>query len=153
MSQMDLFDTWGYAGFETRIMLVRDKAKPKVKLSSSEDVVVFVAGRLRDADREILVTISLDARNTVVGVEESAIGSGTQAVVSSKEVFKAAILHNAQGIIVVHNHPSGDVSASTDDTRTAKMLKDAGELLGIRLLDFIIVGDEAHLSFADEAML
>lgn len=153
MSQIDLFTDGAYIGFETRIMLVRDRARTKVKLSSSEDVVRFVAGRLRNADREILLTISLDGRNTVCGVEETAVGSGTKAIVSPKELFKAAILHNAQGVIVVHNHPSGDVSASSEDHQVKKMLKGAGELLGIKLIDFIIVGDESHCSFADEGML
>jgi len=134
-------------------MLVRDKAKPKVRLSCSGDAVEFVAGRLRNADREILLTISLDARNTVVGVEETSIGTTNGALVSGKEVFKSAMLHNAHGIIVVHNHPSTDISPSSQDVETGKKLKEAGELLGIRLLDFIIIGDERHCSFADEGML
>lgn len=153
MIQMNLFSNAAYVGYETKIMLVRDRGKPKVRLSSSSDVAQFVGGRLRNADREILLTISLDARNTVVGVEESAIGSSTQAVVCPREVFKAAILHNAQGIIVVHNHPSGDVSASSEDHQVKKLLREAGQVLGIRLLDFVIVGDERHLSFADEGIL
>ena len=153
MSEMNLFVSGAYAGYETRIMLVRDKPEAKVKVSCAEDVVEFVAGRLRNADREILLTISLDARNVVAGVEETSIGTGTQALVSSKEIYKAAILHNAQGIIVVHSHPSGNPSPSSDDTHAARILKEAGELLGIRLLDFIIIGDEEHCSFMDEGML
>ena len=150
---MGLFSGGAYSGYETRIMLVRDKPEAKVKVSCAEDVVGFVAGRLRNADREILLTISLDARNVVVGVEETSIGTGTQALVSSKETYKAAILHNAQGIIVVHSHPSGNSSPSSDDTHAARTLKEAGELLGIRLLDFIIIGDEEYCSFMDEGML
>ena len=89
MSQMNLFATGAYAGYETRIMLVRDKAKPKVRLFCTDEVVAFVAGRLRNADREILLTISLDARNTVVGVEETSIGTTNGALVSAKEVLCA----------------------------------------------------------------
>ena len=122
-------------------------------LRSSQDVVQFVSGRLRNADREIFLTISLDGRNTAVGVEETAIGNGTQAVVSAKEVFKGALLHNAQGIILCHNHPSGDPSASPEDLQIAKTLKEAAKLLGIRLLDFVIIGDERHCSFADDGVL
>ena len=153
MSQMNLFVNAAYVGYETKIMLVRDRSRPKVRLTSSSDVAQFVGGRLRNADREIFLTISLDAKNTVIGVEETSVGSGTYALVSAKEVFKAAILHNAQGILAVHNHPSGDVSASSDDHLTSKKLKEAGELLGIKVLDFIIVGDEGHLSFADDGTL
>lgn len=153
MPQMDLFAAGTYGGYETKIMLIRDRPGEKVRLSCAEEVVRFVGGRLRYTDREILLTISLDARNTVVGVEETAIGSATQAIVSPREVFKAAMLHNAQGIIVVHGHPSGDPSPSAEDGQTGTMLRKAGQLLGIRLLDFVIVGDEGHCSFMDEGML
>ena len=153
MSEMNLFASGAYCGYETRIMLVRDRPESKVKVSCAEDVATFVESRLRNADREIVLTISLDARNIVVGVEESSIGTGTQALVSPKELFKSAILHNAQGIIVVHSHPSGDSSPSQEDGQSGKALRQAGELLGIRLLDFIIIGDEEHCSFMDEGML
>ena len=148
-----MFTSGIYCGYETRIMLVRERAEQKVNLSCAEDVVEFVGERLRNADREIVLTISLDARNIVVGVEESSIGTGTQALVSGKEIFKAAMLHNAQGIIVVHSHPSGNSAPSTDDEQAGKVLKQAGEVLGIRLLDFIIIGDENHYSFMDEGVL
>ena len=148
-----MFASGIYCGYETRIMLVRERAEQKVKLSCAEEVVEFVAGRLRNADREILLTISLDARNTVVGVEETSIGSGSQALVCPREVFKAAILHNAQGIIVAHSHPSGNPSPSQEDHAIERTLKDSGQLLGIRLLDFIIVGDDKHCSFLDEGLL
>ena len=153
MTQTELSASGAYSGYQTRIMLVRERPEAKVKLSCSEDAAEFVGGRLRSADREILLTISLDARNTVVGVEETSIGTTTGALVSGKEVFKSAMLHNAQGVIVVHNHPSTLVSPSPQDIEIGKKLKNAGELLDIRLMDFIIVGDKEHYSFMDEGVL
>lgn len=63
------------------------------------------------------------------------------------------MLHNAQGIIVVHNHPSDDTSASPQDVEVSKRLKEAGQLLDIRLMDLIIVGDDRHCSFLEEGLL
>jgi DNA repair protein RadC len=78
------------------------------------------------------------------------IGSLTLSVVHPREVFKPAILLNACAIIAVHNHPSGDPTPSAEDRTLTTRLRDAGDLLGIRLLDHLILGDDYNYSFADQ---
>lgn len=75
------------------------------------------------------------------------------ALVHPREVFKAAILANAAALILVHNHPSGDPEPSAEDRAITERLKQAGELLGIRVLDHVVIGDDKFRSFAEEGLL
>ena len=73
----------------------------------------------------------------------------TASIVSVREVFKPAIVGNAAALLLAHNHPSGDPSPSAEDIELTKRLRDAGELLGIRVLDHVILGDGKHYGFVD----
>ena len=95
-----------------------------------------------NADREMLVVCSVDTKCNPLSLEIVAIGSINTCIVSPREVFKHAILSNAANIIVFHNHPSGDCSPSREDSNITKRLVDAGDLLGISVLDHIIIGDD-----------
>lgn len=111
---------------------------------------VDVAQRLIGAkDREHFIALHLDASHRVVSSETVAIGSLTTAQVHPREVFKAAILSNAAAIIVAHNHPSGSTEPSQADRLVYERLRDAGKLLGIPLLDFLIVSPDKAWSAAD----
>ena len=92
----------------------------------------------------------LDAKNVSIGVNIVSIGTLTLSLVHPREVFKPAILLNAWAIIAVHNHPSGDSSPSPENRTLTTRLREAGDLLGIRLLDHLILGDDRHYSFADQ---
>ncbi|HMS83859.1 MAG TPA: JAB domain-containing protein [Nitrospira sp.] len=100
-------------------------------------------------DREQFLVCCLDAKNVSIGVNIVSIGTLTLSLVHPREVFKAAILLNACAIIAVHNHPSGDPTPSPEDRTLTTRLRDAGDLLGIRLLDHLILGDDRLYSFAD----
>ena len=95
-----------------------------------------------DADREHFVAMYLDARHRVTHVHTVSVGHLAGSLVHPREVFKAALLANAAAMIVGHNHPSGDVDPSPDDHRIHERIRDAGELMGIKLLDAVIVGPE-----------
>lgn len=101
-------------------------------------------------DREQFLVCCLDAKNTSIGVNIVSIGTLTLSLVHPREVFKPAILLNACAIIAVHNHPSGDPSPSPEDRTLTIRPREAGELLGIRLLDHLILGDDRLYSFADQ---
>jgi DNA repair protein RadC len=101
-------------------------------------------------DREQFLVCCLDAKNASIGVNIVSIGTLTLSIVHPREVFKAAILLNACAIIAVHNHPSGDPTPRPEDRTLTTRLRDAGELLGIRLLDHLILGDDRLYSFADQ---
>ncbi|MBI5327014.1 MAG: hypothetical protein HZB80_01805 [Deltaproteobacteria bacterium] len=96
----------------------------------------------------------LNVRNDVIAVNTIAVGSLTATVVHPREVFKPALLCNAASVIVAHNHPSGNTTPSPEDTMAAKKLKNAAEILDIRLLDFIIIGDnDEYVSLMDRGVI
>jgi DNA repair protein RadC len=100
-------------------------------------------GRL---DREMFVALLLDGKNQVLGFNIVSIGSLTAALVHPREVFKPVILANAAAVILLHNHPSGSPEPSAEDRALTERLERAGELLGIRVLDHVIVGDGQYRS-------
>ncbi len=87
----------------------------------------------------------LDGRNVLIGLHHVSTGSLTTTLVHPREVFKAAILANAAAVILVHNHPSGDPAPSAEDVALTTRLRDAGDLMGIRVLDHVVLG--AHGAF------
>jgi DNA repair protein RadC len=105
---------------------------------------------LGEFDREVFVVLSLDTKNRVLAVEATSVGSLSSTIVHPREVFKSAILANAAGIIVAHNHPSGDLEPSVDDLQLTDRLKDVGALLGIPLLDHVIIGNGQFYALAHQ---
>ena len=104
-----------------------------------------------DDPREHFVAIYLDGRHKVVAVHDVSIGTGNGAPVHPKEVFLPAIHLAAEAIVVAHNHPSGDPTPSVEDRTVTERLKQAGELLGIQVLDHVVLGQDRYFSFADES--
>ncbi len=101
-------------------------------------------------DREHFLVLGLDAKHRIIGINVVSIGSLSLAIVHPREVFKPLILMNAAAWICAHNHPSGDVMPSQEDRVLTKRLREAGELLGINLLDHLILAGETCYSFADQ---
>ncbi len=101
-------------------------------------------------DREYFVVCGLDAKHRVIGINVVSVGTLTLSIVHPREVFKPLIVMNAAAWLCAHNHPSGDPMPSQEDRVLTKRLRDAGDLLGITLLDHLILGEERHYSFADE---
>ena len=151
MRNSQLTKTNGYKGYKVKVMLVREGENiyRRVKLKSSKDAYEFVKDSMQDLDREHFVVIYLDVKNYVIGVEEIAIGNTVEIAVQPKEVLKGALLTNAVGIIVAHNHPSGEPEPSEQDNLLTEKLKNACNLIGINLVDHIIVGNRRYTSFAD----
>jgi len=124
--------------------------KPLVK--TPKDVVALVRGRLKDKKKEHFLTLLLDTRNQLIKVAEISIGSLDTSIVHPREVFREAISASAASVILAHNHPSGDPEASEDDIRISKKLAEAGEIIGIDVLDHIIIGDKNYLSLKREGL-
>jgi len=118
--------------------------KPLVK--TPDDVVGLVRGRLKGKKKEHFLAVLLDTRGRLIKVSEISVGSLDTSIVHPREAFKEAISASAASVIFVHNHPSGDPEASEDDIKLTKRLAEAGEIMGIDVLDHIIVGDKEHLS-------
>jgi len=124
--------------------------KPIVK--TPEDVASLVKGRLRGKKKEHFLALLLDTRNQLIKVSEISIGSLDTNIVHPREVYKEAISASAASVIFVHNHPSGDPTASEDDIKLTKRLAEAGEIVGIDVLDHIIIGDKKYLSLKREGL-
>ena len=101
---------------------------------------------LRDKKQEYFVCLTLDGANRLISKRVISIGTLTSSLVHPREVFAEAITDRAAGIIVAHNHPSGNLQASDADRAVTERLRDAGELLGIKLLDHVVVTAKSHAS-------
>lgn len=103
-------------------------------------------------DREHFVVLHLDSAHRPLSAEVVSVGSLNQSIVHPREVFKGALLANAQAIIAAHNHPSGNLDPSDADRRAFDQLTSAGELLGIKVLDFLIVSGPRFRSLVDPSV-
>jgi DNA repair protein RadC len=126
----------------------RRRSRPRV--DGPGDVQKLLAPLLKRADREHFYVVLLSTKNHVLGVELVSVGSLSASIVHPREVFKPAILKSAAAIVVAHNHPSMDVTPSPEDMEFTRRLARAGDLLGIRLLDHVIVCEDAYISLRDE---
>lgn len=124
-------------------------------LNSPLIVAKLVKEFIGDVDRETFVIIALDSKNKINAINMASIGTVNATIVEPREIFKFAILSNAVGIIIAHNHPSGDTKPSKQDIKTTERIVKAAEIMRIPLIDHIIVGDEAenYFSFAANRML
>lgn len=124
------------------------------KIGPPLDAVNLVRRFLQYADREELIVCCMDTKNQPISISVVSIGSLNSSIVHPREVFKAAILSNATSIIIFHNHPSGDTSASSEDINITNRLREAGKLIGIDLIDHIIIGYESsYCSLKEKGIL
>ncbi|MBC7949663.1 MAG: DNA repair protein RadC [Chitinophagaceae bacterium] len=107
---------------------------------------------LRRETKEYFFAIHLDGKNRICCVDEVSVGSLNQSVVVAREVYKSALLSSAAALIILHNHPTGDPTPSREDIAITQLLKEAGEIIGVKLLDHIIIGD-SYLSFVSQGLL
>ncbi len=142
-----------YTISEARVYQAEGKRhiSPK-KLSSPMDVVMYLREYLKDTDREHLYVINADAKNRPINIHLASMGTLNSTVFSPREIFKSSILSNAAGIIMVHNHPSGDCTPSDEDFSATKRMEMACTLLGIKFLDHVIVAED-YFSFQEKSLL
>ena len=141
------------AAFELGRRRTDSEVVDRVKITSSDGAYKVLQKRLSDLPHEEFWILILNRANQVVKEECISKGGLVGTVVDSRIICKSAIENNASGIILSHNHPSGQVQPSNEDINITKKLKDALKLFDINLLDHIIVGDQKYFSFNDEGML
>jgi DNA repair protein RadC len=144
--------------FQTyRLQLVREQAsechKPDPILDRPAAVSGLLSPLLADLDREHFVVLALDARNRPIGAHTVSVGTLSASLVHPREVFKFAILANASSLILAHNHPSGDTAPSQDDIELTRRLVQAGELIGIQVLDHLVIGDGDFFSLKEQNLM
>jgi len=137
-----------------RLCAVRERVLPygKETIDQPEKVAKLARCILESADREYLLVIPVDSAIKPVGVEVAAIGALNYVHMEPREIFKYAIISNAYGIILVHNHPSGSIAASREDFLYTARLKEVGKLVGIPILDHVIVGEEGNYQSLTESV-
>jgi DNA repair protein RadC len=144
------------AEIKAAIELGRRYQKPSLtgaSFCSSQDVAVYYQPRMKDLKKEMFRCILLDTKNKIIREEVVSIGSLSASIVHPRDSFKTAIRESAAAVIFVHNHPSGDIKPSREDILLTRRLVQAGEVLGIQVLDHIIIGDGDHFSFRDNGMM
>lgn len=133
--------------------MTKQKYTSDLKISSPSTLANLFMEDLRHIKDERFIIIFLDAKCKMMGHQTISKGSLTASIVHPREVYKAAIQKSAYSIIALHNHPSGDPSPSKEDIQMTTRLKDAGELVGIPLIDHIIIGDRVYISLKEESYL
>ena len=114
-------------------------------ISSPKDAYEMIKEQLEGLDREQFIIACLNTKSEPTNISVVAVGTLNKAIVHPREVFKTAILSNAASIMAFHNHPSGETTPSQQDIQLTDRLYEAGELLGIKLLDHLIIGDRVPI--------
>ena len=122
-------------------------------ISSPKDAYEMIKDQLQDLDREQFIIACLNTKNEPTNISVVSVGTLNKAIVHPREVFKTAILSNAASIMAFHNHPSGETTPSQQDIQLTNRLYEAGELLSIKLLDHLIIGDGTVTSLKEKGYL
>ena len=122
-------------------------ARKGLSFNQPETIAEYYMERLRHEEQELLICMMLDTKNHLLGEEMVFKGTVNSSLVNPREIFLAAVSYHAVGILLVHNHPSGDPAPSRADLDFTQRVSRAGDILGIPLIDHIIIGDHRFLSF------
>ena len=141
------------ASFEVGRRIEGGKQKREKRLNSPEDVVKLFSPKLRDLKKEFFKILLLDSGNKMIRDVTISQGTLNASVVHPREVFKPAVDYLAAGIILLHNHPSGETSPSREDRAITSQLLKASGIMGIPILDHIIIAGNRYFSFAKEGLL
>ena len=123
------------------------------QILSPNDAYEMIKEQLEGLDREQFIIACLNTKNEPINISVVSVGTLNKAIVHPREVFKTAILSNAASIMAFHNHPSGETTPSQQDIQLTNRLYEAGELLGIKLLDHLIIGDGTFTSLKEKGYL
>lgn len=140
-----------------RCQLVEERrlAVSRLHVRRPSECAALIWTHLGQPDRELFVVVLLDIGNAVLGINTVAIGCAAEVLVHPREVFKPAILYNADRIVVAHNHVNGDVRPSTNDRKLTRRLVKAGRAVGIQVSDHLILGrsPRERFSFLDSDLM
>ncbi len=124
-----------------------------VDITSPEDVFNYMMEEMRYLEQEEFRIILLNIKNKVLGVETVFRGGLNSSIVHPREIFRLALRRSAASLILLHNHPSGDPTPSGEDISVTRRLVDAGEIMGINILDHIVMGEGRFLSFREKGLI
>ena len=123
------------------------------KIQSAEDVYHYFADRLAEKKKEYFYALCLDTKNRIISETLVSVGILDASLIHPREVFNPAVKASCHAVILVHNHPSGEAEASAADIEVTKMLYNAGDIIGISILDHIIIGKNGYSSMKEKGII
>ena len=134
---------------ELRVTYTTTSSAPLPSVGGPGSAAAILQSRLEHEPVEVCLVLLVNTKHRLLGVHELGRGTLDRCVVHPRDVFKAAILANTAGVIIGHNHPSGETEPSPDDLALCVRLRHAADIIGIDLLDFVIIGDRRYYSFKE----
>ncbi|HEY4544277.1 MAG TPA: DNA repair protein RadC [Tissierellaceae bacterium] len=125
----------------------------KIRVNTPQILATVLMDDMKFLNKEHFKIALLDTKNQVISIDNVSIGTLNASIVHPRDVFNIAIKKNANSIILIHNHPSGDTTPSKEDINVTNRLIDVGKIIGIKVLDHIIIGDNRYLSFKEESLM
>jgi len=141
------------AALEIGKRLVKESSIPRKRVFNALDLYNYYGPSMRDLKKEIFKMVLLDVKNRIIKEVNVSMGSLTESIVHPREVLKDIIKESAASVIFLHNHPSGEATPSQNDLEISDRLVKICDLLGIRVLDHIIIGDGTFTSLAQQGLL
>ena len=145
-------ENYGWLKLKCRIIKEKASVYEKILITNS-NLAAKLLKPMRTCDKETFTIILLNAKNIVLGVHELYVGTINSIPISPRDLLKIVLLSNSNAAIIAHNHVSGDEKPSEEDIYTTKKLKEAFDLMGIKLCDHIIITMDSHYSFADNNLI
>lgn len=139
--------------FELAKRMSRQKAAKTLNFSDPESVAEYYMEDFRHKEQEHLLLLLLDNKSNLLGEKVMFTGTVNASIVSPREIYLEAFRYHAVGIILLHNHPSGDPTPSDADRRMTRKIREAGSFLDIPLLDHIVIGDKNYVSFREKGYI
>jgi DNA repair protein RadC len=141
------------AALEIGKRLLREESSIKKKIHNASDLVDYYKPYMRDMKKEIFKLIMLDVKNKIIKDSTISEGSLTESIVHPREVLREIVRASAASVIFLHNHPSGESNPSKNDMDITERLVEACNIIGVKVLDHIILGEDNFTSFAQEGLL
>lgn len=132
--------------------IARNAARPQLVMNSPDSIAAYYMEELRHEEQEVVICMMADVKGHFLGDKILTRGTATGSMVTPREIYMEALRRHAVSLILIHNHPSGDPTPSPDDVQITTRIYQAGELIGIHLLDHIVIGDQKYCSFREEGL-
>ncbi len=141
------------AAFELGRRVLTSNPVQQPSIRTPQDIFDLLKASFQDLDREHFKVVHLNTKNQVLKIETTAIGILSSSPVHPREVFKEAVKMSSAGLVLAHNHPSGDPTPSKDDLLLTSRLREVGEIMGIAVIDHVIFGDNRYISLKERGHL
>ena len=134
-------------------VFLKEQVLDKPYCRSSREIFDYLYYSMRDLKKEVFKVMFLDSQNSIVGIEDLFEGTLNASAIYPREIIQGAVKHNATALIFIHNHPAGNPQPSENDKQITQDLVFAGNIMQIKVLDHIIIGENRYFSFADAGLI